>query len=209
MNKNKLSGDLTRKPSLPLILGSSSPFRKELLGRLGIYFTTESPEIDESGQINETADQLVKRLSLEKATAIAERHENALIIGSDQVAVIDGEILGKPGTVEKAHDQLKMASGRHVTFLTGLCLFNSKTAHSQVDLVPYSVYFRNLTTEQIRAYVEKEQPLNCAGSFKSEGLGVALFQKMEGEDPTALIGLPLIRLVSMLKEEGVEILRKL
>jgi MAF protein len=209
MNKNKLSGDLTRKPSLSLILGSSSPFRKELLGRLGIDFTTESPKIDESGQINETADHLVKRLSLEKATVIAKRHENALIIGSDQVAVIDGEILGKPGTIEKAHDQLKIASGRHVTFLTGLCLFNSKTGHSQVDLVPYSVYFRELTAEQIGAYVEKEQPLNCAGSCKSEGLGVALFQKMEGEDPTALIGLPLIRLVSMLKEEGVEILRKL
>ncbi len=206
MNKNSLSDQLLDNTSLPLILGSSSPFRKELLERLGVDFITESPEIDESRRPNESANQLVKRLSLEKAGAIAEKYENALIIGSDQVAVIEGKILGKPGSVEKACDQLKMASGRHVTFLTGLCLLNSKTGHSQVDLVPYSVYFRDLTEDQIKTYVEKEQPLNCAGSFKSEGLGVALFQKMEGEDPTALIGLPLIRLVSMLQEEGIEIL---
>ncbi len=206
MNKNNLSDQLLDNTGLPLILGSSSPFRKELLDRLGINFITESPEIDESRRPNESADQLVKRLSLEKAGAIAEKYENALIIGSDQVAIIDEEILGKPGSIEKACDQLKMASGRHVTFLTGLCLLNSKTGHSQIDLVPYFVYFRDLTEEQIKAYVEKEQPLNCAGSFKSEGMGVALFQKMEGEDPTALIGLPLIRLVSMLQEEGIEIL---
>ena len=206
MNKNRLSHEVT----LPLILGSSSPFRKELLERLDINFTTESPEIDETRKLGEAADQLVKRLSLAKAKVIAanftDRHENALIIGSDQVAVIGEEVLGKPGTIQNAQEQLMKASGQRVTFLTGLCLLNSESGRHQVDIVPYSVYFRELTAEQIKVYLKKEQPLNCAGSFKSEGLGVALFQKMEGEDPTALIGLPLIRLVSMLKEEGVEIL---
>ncbi len=206
MIKNNLSG----QPSLRLILGSSSPFRKELLARLGVDFTTESPEIDESRQPNETADHLVKRLSIEKAktiaTTLSERHENALIIGSDQVSIIDDEILGKPGTIEKAEEQLRKASGKTVSFLTGLCLLNSRSGEHQVDIIRYSVQFRDLTADQIKAYVEKDQPLNCAGSFKSEGLGVALFQKMEGEDPTALIGLPLIRLVSMLQEEGIEIL---
>jgi len=202
MNKNKLSNNL----NIPLILGSSSPFRKELLARLGMDFTTESPEINEFRQSNESAEDLVRRLSIEKAKAIAANRENALIIGSDQVAIIDGEILGKPGTTEKAESQLQKASGKTVTFLTGLCLLNTRSGNYQVDIVPYSVFFRDLTTEQIKSYVEKERPLNCAGSFKSEGLGVALFAKMEGEDPTALIGLPLIRLVSMLKEEGIEIL---
>ena len=202
MNKNNLSNNT--RPSL--ILGSSSPFRRELLERLGVDFTTESPEIDEVRRKDESADQLVERLSLEKAKAVAKKYDNALIIGSDQVAVIGTEILGKPKSVQKAQEQLTMASGRYVTFLTGLCLLNSETGDYQSDIVPYSVYFRDLTPDQIKAYVEKEQPLNCAGSFKSEGLGVALFRKMEGEDPTALIGLPLIRLVSMLNIEGIEIL---
>lgn len=206
MNKNSLSDQLLDNTGMQLILGSSSPFRKELLARLGVSFTTESPDIDESRHTDETAEQLVKRLSIEKTGAIGSNHGNALIIGSDQVAIIDDEILGKPGTVEKAEAQLQKASGKTVMLLTGLCLLNSRSGKYLVDIVPYSVHFRDLTSDQIKAYVEKERPLNCAGSFKSEGLGVALFQKMEGEDPTALIGLPLIRLVSMLKEEGIEIL---
>lgn len=194
------------KTDRTLILGSSSPFRRELLERLSLDFTTESPEIDESRKSNEDAEQLVKRLSYEKAKVIAEKNENSLVIGSDQVAVNGDQILGKPRTDQKACQQLQQASGKCVTFLTGLCLFNSNTDQFQLDVIPYSVYFRDLTDDQIRAYVEKEQPLNCAGSFKSEGLGVSLFEKMEGEDPTALIGLPLIRLISMLKNEGIEVL---
>ncbi len=202
MTKNKLSHETAQR----LILGSSSPFRKELLSRLGLIFDTESPDIDESQQSEETASQLVERLSIDKAKKIAETHKDALIIGSDQVAIIDELILGKPGTIENAQQQLKNASGKTVKFLTGLCLLNARTGRYQVDIVPYFVHFRDLTDSQIKAYVEKEQPLNCAGSFKSEALGVALFQKMSGEDPTALIGLPLIRLVSMLKQENVEVL---
>ncbi len=202
MNKNKSPHDTA--PSL--ILGSSSPFRKALLKRLGVAFITESPEIDETRRPGEAADQLVQRLSIEKANAIGERHKNAFIIGSDQVAVINNEILGKPGTIDKAEKQLQKARGRCITFLTGVCLLNSRSGHYQVDIVPYSVYFRELTDEQIKVYIEKEQPLNCAGSFKSEGLGITLFKKMEGEDPTALIGLPLIRLVSMLNNEGFDVL---
>lgn len=194
------------KTDRTLILGSSSPFRRELLERLSLDFTTESPEIDESRKSNEDAEQLVKRLSYEKAKVIAEKNPNSLVIGSDQVAVNGDQILGKPETDQKACEQLQQASGKCVTFLTGLCLYNSNTGQFQLDFVPYSVYFRELTDDQIATYVEMEQPLNCAGSFKSEGLGVALFEKMGGEDPTSLIGLPLIRLISMLKNEGVEVL---
>jgi len=190
----------------PLILGSSSPFRKALLDRLGVTFTTESPEIDEKRMPDEDVGQLVKRLSVEKAKVIAKRHENALIIGSDQIAILDREILGKPGSSQKAVNQLQKVSGHCVKFLTGICLLNSASDQYQVDIVPYTVSFRDLTDEQIKVYIEKEQPLNCAGSFKSEGLGIALFKKMEGEDPTALIGLPLIRLVSMLNNEGFDVL---
>lgn len=189
-----------------LILGSSSPFRKELLARLAIPFITKPPDIDESSRDNETPQQLVERLAISKAEAIVKTHPQALIIGSDQVAVINDNILSKPGTREKACEQLSQASGQCVTFYTGLCLLNAQNNQYQVDVVPYSVTFRELTQAQIEAYVEMEKPLNCAGSFKSEGLGVALFEKMEGDDPTALIGLPLIRLVSMLNNAGVEVL---
>ncbi len=129
-----------------------------------------------------------------------------MIIGSDQVAVVDDEVLGKPGTVERACAQLARLSGQRVTFLTGLCLYNSAQQRVQVEVIPFTVVFRTLSAQQIEHYVRREQPLNCAGSFKSEGLGVALFERMEGDDPTALIGLPLIRLVSMLETEGVAVL---
>ena len=138
--------------------------------------------------------------------AVAARQPDSLIIGSDQVAVIDGEILGKPGNHDKAVAQLKTASGRRVTFLTGLCLYNSATGDSQVEVVPFGVVFRELSEAQIENYLQAEQPYNCAGSFKSEAMGIALFERLEGEDPNTLIGLPLIRLVRMLEAEGVRVI---
>lgn len=192
--------------TLPLVLASTSPYRRELLGRLGLDFTTCSPETDETRHEGEAPKDLVLRLSEAKARAGAVQGGSALVIGSDQVAVIGDTVLGKPGTTERACAQLAQLSGQRVTFLTGLCLFNSAQQRVQVDLVLFTVVFRSLSTQQIENYVRREQPLNCAGSFKSEGLGVALFERMEGDDPTALIGLPLIRLVSMLEEEGVAVL---
>lgn len=189
-----------------LILGSSSPYRKQLLQRLRIPFEVYSPDIDESVRQGEQAETLVGRLSLEKARAVAEIYADALIIGSDQVCVIDDEILSKPGDRQNACHQLTRASGQCVTFLTGLCLLNSATGEYQSAVVPYSVWFRDLSQKQIEAYVDLEMPFNCAGSFKSEGLGITLFSKMEGEDPSALIGLPLICLVTMLNSEGVDLL---
>ncbi len=206
MNKNNLQTLETRQMDQTLILGSSSIYRKELLQRIGLDFAIDSPDIDETRRTGERPDELVKRLSYEKAKVIAERHPQSLIIGSDQVAVNGDQILGKPGNKHIATEQLEQASGRCVTFLTGLCLLNADTTQFQIDVVQYNVHFRQLTTDQICAYLEKEQPFNCAGSFKSEGLGVALFEKMEGGDPTALIGLPLIRLISMLRKEGIEVL---
>lgn len=188
-----------------LVLGSTSPFRRELLQRLEIPFETAAPEVDESRHPGESAERLVHRLAKDKALAVASAHPNALIIGSDQVAVLDGHILGKPGTRARAIEQLRAASGRTVQFLTGLCLFNSTEQRQQVEVVPYRVTFRILDDARIARYVDREQPLNCAGSFKSEGLGIALFASMEGSDPTALIGLPLITLVSMLAREGIEL----
>lgn len=187
----------------PLILGSTSPFRRELLERLGIDFACDAPDIDEARQPGETPEQLVLRLAEAKAKAVAIRHPDALIIGSDQVACIDSEILGKPGNREKAIAQLSLASGKAVTFYTGLCLYNSANGHSQLICEPFRVHFRQLPVEQIARYVDAEQPFNCAGSFKSEGLGITLFSRLEGDDPNALIGLPLIRLVEMLDSEGI------
>ncbi|MFK8066711.1 MAG: nucleoside triphosphate pyrophosphatase [Gammaproteobacteria bacterium] len=206
MNKNKPQAIKKHLVDQTLILGSSSIYRKELLQRLGLNFTTDSPDIDETRKNGEKPDELVKRLSYEKAKVISERHSQSLIIGSDQVAVNGDQILGKPGNKQTAMEQLRQASGRSVTFLTGLCLLNADTNQFQIDVVQYAVYFRELRSDQISAYLDTEQPYNCAGSFKSEGLGVALFEKMEGEDPTALVGLPLIRLVDMLRKEGVEVL---
>lgn len=188
----------------PLVLASSSPFRRELLGRLGLLFLSDSPDIDESRQDGEAPEALVQRLALEKARAVAARHPGALIIGSDQVAVLaDGSILGKPGNEDRAVEQLQQASGSTVTFLTGLCLYNAGSDQYQLCCEPFRVHFRELGRDAISAYIKKEQPLNCAGSFKSEGLGITLFRKLEGDDPNALIGLPLIRLTDMLAEEGV------
>ena len=183
-------------------LASTSPFRKELLQRLGIPFVTAAPDVDESPLANETAVALVLRLSESKARAIAASHPG-LIIGSDQVATTGNNILGKPGSHERALEQLRGLSGQRVTFQTGLCLLNTATNEAVVDAIPFIVKFRQLGDEQIERYLQQDQPYHCAGSFKSEGLGIALFEYMEGSDPTALIGLPLIRLTSMLSQAGI------
>ncbi|MHC8352305.1 Maf family protein [Pseudomonas sp. RT4P38] len=190
---------------LPLLLASSSVYRRELLARLQLPFTCSSPDIDESHRPDESAIELVMRLAEEKARALAGSHPAHLIIGSDQVAVLGDRIIGKSHTFEKAREQLLAASGTRVTFLTGLALFNSQTGVCQVDCVPFTVQMRTLDPSRIERYLHAEQPYDCAGSFKAEGLGVSLFQSTEGPDTTSLIGLPLIRLVDMLLAEGVQI----
>jgi septum formation protein len=185
-----------------ITLASTSPFRKQLLERLGIPFATATPDVDESPLPHETATALVQRLSESKAHAVAPDHRG-LIIGSDQVATSGSDILGKPGTHERAVEQLQSLSGKQVTFQTGLCLLNSGTGEAQVDVIPFIVKFRQLADDQIERYLRLEQPYNCAGSFRSEGLGITLFEYMQGDDPTALIGLPLIRLTWMLAQSGV------
>lgn len=190
-----------------LILGSSSPFRAELLNKLGLHFIQVSPDIDETPLAGETPSALVERLATEKAREIAKTHPEALIIGSDQVAVIDQDILGKPGNHQTAMTQLKRASGRQVEFLTGLALFNAKTSNMQSLVEPFTVHFRTLSDNQIDFYLKKEQPYQCAGSFKSEGFGISLFSKLVGDDPNSLIGLPLIRLINMLELEHIDVLQ--
>jgi MAF protein len=190
---------------LPLLLASSSVYRRELLNRLHLPFICSSPDIDESRRPDESAEELVKRLAEEKARALATRHPGHLIIGSDQVAALDGQIIGKPHSFEKAREQLLAASGKRVSFLTGLAVLNTDTGYCQVDCVPFTVHMRTLDTARIERYLRIEQPYDCAGSFKAEGLGVSLFQSTEGPDATSLVGLPLIRLVDMLLAEGVQI----
>lgn len=189
-----------------LVLASTSPYRKTLLERLGLPFETASPDVDETVLPDETPEALVTRLAEAKARAIAPRFSDALIIGSDQVAVLDGNILGKPGNHEAATQQLRNASGREVKFLTGLCLLNTRTEQVHVKLVPFTVVFRSLSESQIQYYLDKEKPYDCAGSFKSEGLGISLFERLDGDDPNALIGLPLIELIRLLSAEGVDVL---
>ena len=188
-----------------IILASSSLFRRELLARLEIPFECISPDIDESAKIGETPQQLVERLSVEKAQAIANNQPNALVIGSDQVAVHGDNIVGKPRDHEHAVEQLREASGQTIALFTGLALINSASGHIQSEVVPYSVEFRELSDAMIESYLQKEQPYNCAGSLKSEGLGIALLERFIGDDPSTLIGLPLIRLVRMLEQESVNV----
>ncbi|AOZ11827.1 septum formation inhibitor Maf [Pseudomonas lundensis] len=190
---------------LPLLLASSSVYRRQLLDRLRLPFTCSSPDIDEAHSPDESATELVRRLSLQKAQALAGSHPQHLIIGSDQVAVLDAKILGKPHTFDNARQQLLDASGTSVSFLTGLTLLNSQTGKYQTDCVPFTVHMRPLTTQQIERYLHAEQPYDCAGSFKAEGLGVSLFERTEGDDATSLVGLPLISLVTMLINEGISI----
>ena len=191
---------------MKLILASSSPYRRELLERLKIPFEAIAPEVDESARSGETPQQLVQRLAIEKARKIAEQRSGALVIGSDQVAVYDGHIAGKPHSHDKAVQQLRSASGKTVTLYTGLALVNADTRRVQCEVIPYRVAFRVLNEAQIESYLRKEQPYSCAGSVKSEGLGIALLEKFEGDDPNTLIGLPLIRLVRMLENEGIKII---
>lgn len=187
-----------------LVLASTSPFRKLLLAKLGIPFITAAPEVDETAQPDESATDLVMRLAEKKARALADAYPQHCIIGSDQVCVIDGKITGKPYTEERACQQLRLASGRSVTFYTGLALLDSR--HNRLSIVcePFSVNFRQLTDAEIIHYVRKEQPLNCAGSFKSEGLGITLFDRLTGRDPNTLVGLPLIALCEMLRAAGID-----
>jgi len=192
-------------PNPRLILGSSSPFRKMLLDRLMVPFDTINPDIDETPLENETPVQLVERLAIAKALEIAKSQPNALIIGSDQVALHGSEIVGKPHTHERAIAQLEAASGKKIELFTGLALVNSATKSVQSEVVPFTVHFKKLNSSTIERYLRKEKPYNCAGSVRSEGLGVALIEKFEGDDPNALIGLPLIRLVSMLENQGFDV----
>ena len=189
-----------------LILASSSPYRRELLTHLQIPFTCISPEVDETPSAHELPQQTALRLAQEKAKKIGAIHSNALIIGCDQVAMLDNQQLGKPLNHDNATKQLRMMRGREVTFHSALCLYNASTKNMQAEVVPYVVKFRSLTDAQIESYLLKEQPYHCAGSAKSEGLGIAIIEKMTGEDPNALIGLPMIALVTMLQNEGLAVI---
>lgn len=189
-----------------LILASSSPFRQSLLQKFNLPFKAFSPDVDESALENETPNELVKRLSELKATEATKHFNEGLVIGSDQVAVFNDQILGKPHTKENAVKQLSLFSGQTVTFLTGLCVFDIQSGQSRSLVEPFNVTFKTLTTAKISAYCDAEQPYNCAGSFKSEGLGICLFEKLSGDDPNSLIGLPLIKLSQLLAEFNVDVL---
>lgn len=176
-----------------------------LIQRLGIEFQCESPDVDESSKPGESPENYVQRVSEMKARVIANLHENTIVIGSDQTLLCGQEVLGKPGNHELAKKQLLMLSGQKVTFYTGLSVINSSTNSVQSDCIEFVVYFRELNNKQIEDYLEKEKPYDCAGSFKSESLGISLVSKMQGDDPSALIGLPLIRLCGMLRNEGITV----
>lgn len=194
---------LPMKTQKTIVLASSSPYRRQLLERLGLPFTPESPDIDESPLPGESPPDLVMRLSESKARALAPRYPAALIIGSDQVAVLGDRILGKPGNRENAMAQLSECSGKRLMFHTGLCLLDSATGKAQVDDVLFDVKFRTLTARQIERYVDADRPYHSAGSFKAESRGIVLFEYLHGDDPNALIGLPLIRLTRMLEHHGL------
>ncbi len=194
---------MTTQPEL--ILGSTSIYRRELLERLKIPFRVEAPDIDETPFENESPQKLVERLSIEKARSVASKNPGSLVIGSDQVAVHNGRIVGKPHTHDKAMQQLREANGKEIMLFTGLSLVNADTGEAQTEVIPFQVVFRKLSEQQLESYLLKEQPYHCAGSVKSEGLGIVLLERFEGEDPNTLIGLPLIRLVRMLENFGVDV----
>lgn len=193
-------------PLRPLILGSTSRYRRELLSRLGIGFETESPRVDETPASGEAPADLACRLALAKAREVAGRHPQAVVIGSDQVADLNGEPLGKPGTHERAVQQLRRMSGQTVIFQTAVAVVCQASGFEQCELAPVRVVFRTLTDGEIERYLRIEQPYDCAGSAKSEGLGIALLDHIENDDPTALVGLPLIRTCRMIRAAGVPVL---
>ena len=190
---------------LQLILASSSPFRKQLLQRLRLDFDCIAPDVDETLLADETAPQYVRRLARSKALAVAERHSDAVVIGSDQCALLDGEILGKPGNHERALQQLRQAQGKRVVFHTAVCVTRRASGIELLEEVPFEVEFRRLGDRQLEHYLRVEQPYQCAGSFKAEGYGACLFKRMHGDDPNALIGLPLFKLTEMLEAAGIEV----
>jgi septum formation protein len=189
----------------PLILASTSPYRRELLQRLGLAFDVEPSGVDETALPGEAPEALALRLARAKAAAVAARHVDALVIGSDQVAVLEGRVLGKPGSHADAIHQLELASGRPMQFHTAVCLHDGASGATATDLATVRVRFRKLTPEQIERYLQREQPYDCAGSAKVEGLGITLLERVDSDDPTALIGLPLIRLVTLLGRAGIRV----
>ena len=189
-----------------LILASSSIYRRELLQRLQLPFTVVSPQVDETPLANESPEITALRLAQEKARKVAATHPDSLVIGCDQVAMLDDIQLGKPLIHDNAVKQLRMMRGRTVIFHSALCLYNSATSQMQAEVVAYEVRFRHLSDAEIENYLLKEQPYHCAGSAKSEGLGIALIEWMHGDDPNALIGLPLVALIDMLKNEGISVI---
>ena len=207
------------KSNSKITLASTSPFRREILEKLALEFDAIAPDCDETPLEGEPPIELVERLAISKAKSVAdmvESNQSHLIIGSDQVALFDGNIIGKPHTRENAIKQLSSFSGHSVTFYTGLCVYQAgkidttipdTTKQQYLSLVePFTVHFRDLTNKQIEYYIDQEKPLNCAGSFKSEGLGISLFKKLEGDDPNTLIGLPLIKLIELMKRFGFDVL---
>ncbi len=190
----------------PLVLGSSSPYRKALLDRLGLAYTVHSPEVDETPAPGETPAMLAQRLALAKAQAVAQHYPEAVVIGSDQVADLDGIALGKPGNHERATLQLRQMRGCTVVFHTALAVVCRKTGFCQTDLAPVRVRFRELSDQEIEHYLQRERPYDCAGSAKSEGLGIALLESIDSDDPTALVGLPLIRTCHLLRAAGLDVL---
>ncbi len=191
---------------MQLVLASTSPYRRELLARLGVPFEIAAPDVDETPLPGESPDETAQRLSLLKARAVAEQYPDALIIGSDQVALLEGVQLGKPGTHEKAVAQLQSMRGKALEFHTALTLLNARTGSAQTANVPVRLVMRNYSDGQIENYLRRDQPYNCCGSAKSESLGIALIARFETEDPNALVGLPLIKLVEMLANEGLDVL---
>lgn len=193
-------------PGRPVVLGSTSVYRRELLSRLRVPFDVAAPDVDETPRAGESPETLARRLALAKARAVAARHPQAAVIGSDQVADLDGEPLGKPGTHERAVLQLQRMRGRIVIFQTAVAVVCADSGFEQLDLAPVRVRFRNLSDPEIEAYLQAETPYDCAGSARSEGLGIALLEAIDSDDPTALVGLPLIRTCRMLRAAGVRLL---
>jgi len=197
---------MTSPDAKPLILGSTSVYRRELLARLRVPFQVASPEVDETPLTQEAPRELALRLALAKAQAVAQKFPNAVVIGSDQVADLQGQPLGKPGTHERAVKQLRQMSGQSVIFQTAVAVVCLHSGFSQVDLAAVQVKFRDLTEEEIENYLRAERPYDCAGSAKSEGLGIALLASIHSDDPTALVGLPLIRTARMIRAAGIPLL---